>query len=258
MLLLLSLSACNTSKSKPVAHNMSPQRMTEIERAWQNLYGTWFGVWWEDGVYQSMDGIRYYGTCNGYDILYRPTYVQRLTDISFGDISFAHPATFSLLAYREGQFYSLRDLYQHGMVTRSQLQEISQMHLVYEDLLGPIAFDPQVVLDEEIKRAYLRQYDSQGQWTTNVLSVIHYGTYQDRQSNKAYVCMIDNGTDYPTRKQSELFGGVVFVYSNELRILVYYKEKLISLQEAYETGLLDQGALSAINRSYQTQNPAIP
>ena len=253
--LLLALTTMACDKDQPVTQEMTPQRMAEIEQAWQDHYGTWFGVWWEEGVYQSLDGVRYYGTCNGYDILYRPGYVQRVTYLRIGGVSFAHPAHFTLFAYQNGQFYSLQKLFDEGIVTKSQLEEMSRLHLVYESLLGTTAFDPQAVLDEKIKWTFLQQYASQGDWAAKDLSVVHYGKFKDDKSwdTYAYVCVINGALEYKPEKKSELIGGVVLVYPSTQRLLVYYKDELISLQEAYDRGVLTREDLVAIRNAHNPQ-----
>ena len=90
-------------------------------------------------LYANHYGLRYYGTFNGYQIIFcakEPLlHVPGVADSSvlIGGWSFTYPETFFLFAYRDGTAVLLQDAYRDGWISYEQLRLIHQCYDRYNE-----------------------------------------------------------------------------------------------------------------------------
>lgn len=89
------------------------------------------GDWYSE---ENNDGVRYYGTYNGYDILFGhgELSLTAFYAVSAAGIAFRNPHSFQLLAHKDGQLYSLQSLYELGMLTREDIEKMHDIHVEYQ------------------------------------------------------------------------------------------------------------------------------
>ncbi len=136
--LCVTLAACNSSNSplestpSTAASFSAPSQLdgasrTEIEAAWEKEFSV-FPQWGEFGAADS-DAVYYYGVWNGYTVLFQGGGAAAATYVSIGDSIFGYlHSGFTLVAYRNGAFSTLSDLYQTDQLTSEQIAEIETVH----------------------------------------------------------------------------------------------------------------------------------
>ena len=232
------------SVDTPVISVWGDSRMSEIENAWYTATGTAFGDW-EDGA-AVTEGTRYYGTYNGYDILFRPTHGEAETHLCVADVSFSHWNTFEIFAYCDGSFATLEDLSASGVLSTTDIRMLSLTHLAYQGYLKD-ATGPMHDLDklDQMKLAFLQQLVDDPRYTTADLSVTYYGEYSG-----AHVGFINGILMYTQALTSETVGGVTFRYNSGQKLLVYFEGELMNLGEAYDRGILTREHLLDLRAAY--------
>ena len=73
-------------------------------------------------------GMRYYGTYNGYAVLFEEGGLTMMSSIRIGNEVFEHSSSFNLLAFRDGKFQSLKDVYEAGDISDRDIVKISNIH----------------------------------------------------------------------------------------------------------------------------------
>jgi hypothetical protein len=231
---------------------LSATQMQQIENDWYTATGVSFGEWCEVDEEEFVDGVRYYGSYAGFQIIFRPTGDDAITELEVEDLTFAHNNGFEIYAYRDGTFTPLQEACEEGKLSVTELKELSLQHLAYETRAKrPMipSVTPVITLDiqQGMKQAFLRQYVNDDRWTTEDLSIISYGEY-----NGAYVGFINGIFMYTQAFTSETVAGVTFRYNTGQKLLVYFEGELIGLQQAYDRGALTVEALETIRN---TLNP---
>lgn len=225
---------------------LSAARVSEIEDAWLLTTNVPLGEWCEDDGDSYTDGVRYYGSYGGYDILFRPTGDDAITELEVGDLTFEHRCGFEVYAYRDGSFTPLQELYSQGKLTGGHLIELAALHRAYEGrTVG--ALGPALTADalELMKLAFLKKYAPDGKYTTRDLTVVYYGQYGD-----AHVGFINGIMAYTQALTSDNIDGVIFRYNTGQKLQVYFKGELMGLGEAYDRGILTQEHLIALHKAY--------
>ena len=239
--------------SDPV-EDTDPQLLTaakaaEIENAWYTVTGVALGDWCVDAQEEYLDGVRYYGSYGGYDILFRPTGDEVITNLEIQNMVFSHYTAFEILAYREGEFIDLQEVCASGLLTDVDLEEISQLHLTYQSrVVVPVVPDTTLNIQTQMRMAFLEQVVGEGDWTVNDLSVTYYGEFSG-----AHVGFINGILAYTQAFTSETVGNVTFRYSTGQRLQVYYEGEIMGLSEAYTRGILTQEDLVKLRHSYAPQ-----
>ena len=82
-------------------------------------------TWAEDNPW---GGYYYYGTENGYVFLFRYGMSSMAWTTVIGEYRFNCPMEFHLLAYKDKQFYKIKDLYNDGILTDACIGEIYRSH----------------------------------------------------------------------------------------------------------------------------------
>lgn len=219
----------------------------QVEEDWAAATGTDLGAW--ENVVEHVDGIRYYGCYNGYEILFRPTGDDAVTDLEIENVTFSHTTTFEIFAYQDGEFIPIKDLAEQGELTNGNLVELVAVHRAY----GRSSIDPEgpvVTLEtlELMKVAFLNQFVRDEQYTTADLSVVYLGEYSG-----AHVGFINGILMYTQALTSDNIDGVIFRYNTGQKIQVFFEGELMGLPEAYERGILSRDDLLAIQKEHNPQ-----
>lgn len=218
---------------------LTAAKMEEIAAAWLANMGHRPG-WYTEGNGQPVDGLRYYGTYNGYDILFERTQLTCVTTKEIGGISFTCPQSFVLYAYSDGVFYDLEEAFDKGLISQENLQEAAKIHLSYQNRFY-VSNDG----IEAMKEAFLAQYVTGGDWTTADLTVIYYGEYDG-----AHVGFINGIFGYTQALTSEKVGKFTFQYATGQKLQVYYDGQLMGLKDAYDKGILSDEAVGRLYQAY--------
>lgn len=226
----------------------------EIEAAWYAAHNSELGPWYTTAGTGMGDGVRHYGTYDGYDVIYLPTFDAAMTQKQIGNAVFENRYTFELYAYREGQFYDLQQAYEEGWLTDVMLQQIAQIHAQFQDVLFP-TLDEDVLSGDvaaRMKAAFLRQYVKEDGWSEKDLTVISYGEYDG-----AYVAFISGIFDYTQALTSEKVGNLTFHYHTGQKLLVFFDDELMQLPEAYERGILTDESLLSLHKRYHKDDSLV-
>lgn len=227
-----------------------PDQLTaEIENAWYVATGATLGDWCVDGEDGFVDGVRYYGSVDGYHILFRPTNDDAITKLEVLNVTFSHNTGFELYAYRDGDFTPLQELSQEGALSQVQVKELSLMHLAYEGRLAR-PDGPSISVDamELMKLAFLQKFAADTKYTTADLSVVYYGDYRG-----AHVGFINGIMLYTQALTSETVAGITFRYNTGQKLQVYFEGELMGLSEAYDRGALSVEDLVVIRNILNPQ-----
>lgn len=228
---------------------LSAARVSEIEDAWLLSTNVPLGQWCEEEGDGYTDGIRYYGSYGGYDILFRPNGDDAITTLEVEDVTFEHRNGFEIYAYRDGGFTPIQELSAQGKLTGGHLIELAALHRAYEGRsLGTLG--PALTADtlEMMKLVFLEKYAPNGKYTTQDLTVVYYGQYGD-----AHVGFINGIMAYTQALTSDNIDGVIFRYNSGQKLQVVHEGELLSLKAAYEQGLLTREDLIAIRNDLNPQ-----
>lgn len=227
---------------------LTAEKMEEIENAWYAVMSTELDGWYTEAGDTVTDGMRYYGTCGGYDVLFVPTHEDVETSLVIGGVTISEQNTFELYAYKDGQFQDLEDVYQQGLISVEELEGIKGVHLNVQRKLYPLFTKPgeDAELYDLMKEAFLRQFVTKGDGTKEDLSIIYYGDYDG-----AHVAFINGIFIYTQAMTSEKVGNLTFHYNTGQKLLLYYEGELMYLTQAYERGILSDDAVAELHRAYE-------
>lgn len=227
---------------------LSADQIQQIENDWYTATGSALGVWGD--VESATEGVRYYGTYDGYDILFRPIHGEAETQLVIEDITFVHNNIFEIYSYRDGSFTLLRDLCQDGVLNMAAIRTISTFHMDYETRMTD-GNTPSISVDAEelMKLAFLEKYAANTQYTTGDLTVNYFAQY-----GQAHVGFNNGILIYTQAITTEEVAGVTFRYSTGQKLQMYFEGELMSLSEAYDRGILSREDLLAIHNAYTPKN----
>ena len=233
---------------------LSEEKKYEIESAWNGATGYEFGGWFMESDDTSTDGVRYYGSYEGYDILFASQDICEITTETIGDIEFEHNFSFALYAYKDGRFHSLKDAYDSGLITDESLKKIGRNHAIIERKLYPIINLPNSdeALFGQMKAAFLRQFVHEDGWSGNDLKIVYYGDFEG-----AHVAFINGILAYTQALTSETIDGLTFHYNTGQKLLVFYDGELMGLQAAFDRGYLTHESLVQIHRAFRKDDNAV-
>lgn len=236
---------------------LTAAKAAEIENAWYTATGATLGTWCVEGEDSFTDGVRYYGSYAGFDILFRPTGDDAITDLEVEGVTFSHNTGFELYAYQDGSFMPLQEICTVGAISSAELKELSLRHLFYETRVErPMipSSTPTITMDVQqgMKVAFLQQFVTEEGHTAAELTVSYYGEY-----GGAHVGFINGILMYTQALTSETVGGVTFRYNTGQKLLVYYEGELMHLGEAYDRGILTQEHLTALHNVYAPKDDSL-
>ena len=119
------------SAQPPDSSQLSQQLRQEIEENWYEFRSE--ELVWDDKIPPTY-GARYYGTYNGYTILFDNSgmQLQAYWAIQVGTESFKHYAGFQLYAYKDGEFIWLPDAYEQGLISDDAVSQAAKIHRAFE------------------------------------------------------------------------------------------------------------------------------
>ncbi|MBE6959985.1 MAG: hypothetical protein E7448_04605 [Ruminococcaceae bacterium] len=100
----------------------------EILEAYKKQYN----IEYSKDIWEYESHIRYYGTENGYVFLYENTGMCALGELRVGGRVFNSNYVFVITVYKDGKFMKLEDAFEQGLVTKSTIAKIWEVHQEYE------------------------------------------------------------------------------------------------------------------------------
>ena len=107
--------------------SLSDEEKQQIEAAWLTAMGGSLPQWCDqNGI---CEGVHYYGTYSGYDILFISGNLAVISEETIGSKTFTHNSSMALYAHKDGHFYLLRDLYESGDFRNGHIVTIYERHV---------------------------------------------------------------------------------------------------------------------------------
>lgn len=225
----------------------------EMETAWSEGAGMieyWYGkgttLLWYDETDEStwVEGIRYYGSWNDTQVLYR-----------YGSGSCYYmegvPIDDGCFFYRDGEFCSTYSAYKNGWISLEDIRSVSAYHKeisatvknatvpVYERCEGVTALSPE--LQAEVEAAWWEKEGCELSWTEDSFGVRYYGEY-DGAVAIFFAGMIDDFT------RELKVGDIVYQYIGTLYI--YKDHEIYDIQSACDAGILTEEDVQTIMKYY--------
>lgn len=246
-LLLGCLAGCGDKEAHPSGNenNTLLQGLKDEIKEVYEASGTSWDTWWDEG---NKFGSRYYGTYNGYIILFHKDVAADPEDIRIADYTFTYAIPFNLFAYKDRQFHSLKDIYQQGLVSEEAIKSIWEAHCRYQE--AQYANDAPIenedgTLSEEMKKEMDFHYSqgyaiSLGKWWDegNKYGPRYYGTHD------GYVVYFTQGG--PDALWTITIADYTFEYANYFMLRAYKDGKFYSLEELYAQRIVDADAIKSI------------
>lgn len=79
----------------------------------------------------TIAGMQYYGTYNGYTVLFSSGMLCVVSEFQIGSYAFKWGSSCSLYAYKDGEFHNLSQVYEDGDLTDDHIEEIAVTHKAY-------------------------------------------------------------------------------------------------------------------------------
>lgn len=106
-------------------------RMKKEMQQWYVFGGGWArDFYWADD--HNGAGKRYYGTENGYVIYCNRGALPFVCTIEIGEYEFSHSREFWLLAYKDGEVFELKELYEQGLISDDAIKTAWERHNAFE------------------------------------------------------------------------------------------------------------------------------
>ena len=140
VLLISCLTACNApSDSNELTELYSPVLLTGEKRT---ELGQTFSMHVDDWYTEKNPGAkyRYYGTYEGYDIIFcdaKSNVLHISGIIAIGNRVFLHINTFLLRAYKDGNSIDLKEAYEQGLVSKETIEKVADLHQQCYEKLFP-------------------------------------------------------------------------------------------------------------------------
>ena len=107
--------------------SLSSGKRQEIKEAWSQFQNRDFTDF-VDTDRRSVCGMRYYGTYGGYMILFQPGQLAVLSSETIAGETFTYSSSFTIYAYREGEFRTLAEVHKAGEISKEDIEKIAQKH----------------------------------------------------------------------------------------------------------------------------------
>ena len=229
----------------------------EIENCWKEEIGYGF-LWFSKNNY---DGMRYYGTYNGYAILVKthPNVIHGTMIIA--DIFFDFNISLTIYAFKNG-FYNLDIAYKEQMVSREDIIKIQKIHNKYTDEINKsllekdIGFSDFVVKTPELPSFLKNQIDAERKKNGDDPIIWYYDNphigwrYYGIYRGYAIIFAPTSLTAYTIKR----IGGCQFCYGNCFDILAYKDGKYQKLEDLYDNQDIyncDIEKIAKIHKNYE-------
>ena len=141
LLLLALFSGCRQSESQDNPYDpttgqlptLAEEKKQKIETAWLSEHESF--PCFDDSTTGQTEGLRYYGTYQGYDILFYDGFsiLDEAGAVQVGCLSFRHGYKFCLYAFQNGVFYDLSEIYDTNLFNDTALLLVAQAHCTFYD-----------------------------------------------------------------------------------------------------------------------------
>ena len=130
VLLLGCFAGCQAAPVEGTA--LTDSQKNEIEAAWRNAHTGDFPGWYDRDSHYTH-GLVYCGTDNGYHILLLSpeNYLNWEDSKTFAGKTFQMPHSFSMYAFKYGEFTDLYDAYNNGHVSDEGIAQAFEMYMEY-------------------------------------------------------------------------------------------------------------------------------
>lgn len=112
------LAACQSAGTQKYGAELTQEQREEISNAWFALYR--YEIPWYDE--NNIGGTKYLGSENGYAFLFEQSGFCVPWNLEIAGYYFEFSSQFHLYAYKDGEFYSLKNVYESGNVTTDAIQ----------------------------------------------------------------------------------------------------------------------------------------
>jgi len=234
VLVIGALSACAGSMPK-----LSEEKKVEIEDTWYTQY-RW--RWHDEG-----GRCRYYGTYEGYDILFNQMgelFADVIGTQKIAGIEFFSGNPFNFYGYRDGKLYEVHELYEQGKLSAESIASAAEIHNSEEKTL-PLSDERK----EEISRAWYNENQSLiwNSWEDQVRSAVYYGNF-----NGYDIVFQIYDVSGPRRDGKESYtwtkvGDFKFTCKNYFFSIIGYNNGTYkTLHTLYDEGLMDDDTVAQI------------
>lgn len=262
LLLLLLLTGCARPIDPPVGPSTSPVTTTttpqepgilapvflnatkrwEIEDAWLAQRKEYLPCgWYIEGNVDTVGGMRYYGSFNGYDVVYLPA----------GAVSEAE----RFYVYRNGKFWELNSLSAEGLVGRENMDTVLKRHRNCERTITGLLLDAQPLIDAPAQLPRETRWEIENAWQTAGMGELTWYTVE-RISGTRYYGYFDGyhvllmpGTDFESTLLA--IGKEEFYMWGSFSLYAYREGVFWELSQAYEQGFLSAQGLYNIAQEHR-------
>lgn len=116
VLIICLLSACQKTYNCPAP--MTPEKQEEL--------GFDLDSWWTEE--NPLAKVRYYGTYNGYDILFSEGMTSGFMTISVAGSYFGYHSGFQLYVHKDGVRIPLEEAYEQGLISKEDIAQACAYH----------------------------------------------------------------------------------------------------------------------------------
>ena len=209
----------------------------EIDAAYHAKYNDYPN--WD---FDDVAGAKYYGTYNGYAIMFSGSQAFELDVETIGKEEFIYGTGFTIYAYKDGVLNLLSDVYYDKKdLSDEDIAKIAEYHralnpLYYDDFPTQPAAELTMSAEEvnTIKQAYLNKDNPSEPATVENVHIRLYG-----KTDKAFVMIIEADWLIPATVECRLtIGELIFIFGNNNLPVVYSNGELYGLKEAFDGGVL--------------------
>lgn len=197
-------------------------------------------------VYNNAYGaIRpYYGIYDGYVVFMVEGMLPMVYDVTIGGEQFYHHQLITIVAYKDGTFTRLEDLYAEGKISDEAIKKIAAYHREFNDIEYYMIHDFRTSISNGLK---VPAFDDEtigkikAAWSDEERTpehIIPYGKYGD-----CYVFALDRSLKYYTDRT---FGDCVFRAYNPNAIYVYTGGEIMTLDAAFDGGYIGENEICTV------------
>ena len=217
---------------------MSAETEAEIKRDYLNLYEM---VTYPSTTIDDVSIIKYYGTYNG-SVVVKIKFIwmgelQAVTYETIDNITITFPTSNKALVWKDGNFCSLQEAYDNGLLTKDDLERVAG---IWPSLYWQT--------EKQIRQGYADSFiDDPTATADGVWIEYSYGRYYNHPNGDTEVLMMWHKEQGTTGAVREVYiVGVRFVYNSGYSITAWNQGSFYGLQGAYDLGLLTKGDIERI------------
>ena len=261
LLLLLSV-GCGREEETAKLPVLDEETRISIEAAWRRYpYESDYIIfphWYTELTRSGLDGVRYYGRYGCFDVWYAPRTVGTPMTRDICGIPFSSSNEFVIYA-RSYTDTGLEPLYEHGMLSLEDLEEIAAVHQAYEERIVGIkaAWDTEATehmdevelpvvsngLKQELEQAYKGVFGFMPNWDRD-RNGGYYGTYNG--------CSVFIHETMLTAESCIRVADVSFWNSGSFVLVAYKDGQWKTMEDAYDFYWLTKADVKQIQKIHNT------